>query len=30
MSAEKQKLLDAETPHAGQQELAAIIEQQER
>ena len=30
MSAEKQKLLDAKAAHAGQPELAAIIEEQER
>jgi len=30
MSAEKQKLLDARAAHAGQPELAAIIEEQER
>jgi hypothetical protein len=30
MSAEKQKLLDAKTAHAGQPELTAIIEEQER
>ena len=30
MSAEKQKLLDAKAAHAGQSELAAIIEEQER
>jgi hypothetical protein len=30
MSAEKQKLLDAKAAHAGQTELAAIIEEQER
>lgn len=30
MSAEKQKLLDAKAAHAGSQELAAIIESQER
>jgi hypothetical protein len=30
MSAEKQKLLDARASHAGQPELAAIIEEQER
>ncbi len=30
MSAEKQKLLDAKVAHAGQSELAAIIEEQER
>jgi hypothetical protein len=30
MSAEKQKLLDAKASHAGQTELAAIIEEQER
>jgi hypothetical protein len=30
MSAEKQKLLDARATHAGQPELAAIIEEQER
>lgn len=30
MSADKQKLLDARTAHAGQPELASIIEEQER
>ena len=30
MSAEKQKLLDAKAAHAGQTDLAAIIEEQER
>ncbi|HVV46425.1 MAG TPA: hypothetical protein VHC72_14530, partial [Bryobacteraceae bacterium] len=30
MTAEKQKLLDAKAAHAGQTELASIIEEQER
>jgi hypothetical protein len=30
MTGERQKLMDAKASHAGQQELAAIIEEQER